>query len=155
MDNFGQFATFPIFFHQMWLRLTQNGQFHLIHNFSNIFPPKWLIFHQISKFSFVGCWYKDQFSQIHNFFKLFPTEAAQNDSQWPNLPLKQLRLTHNGQFWSFCNFSHLFLPNAAQIDLEWAILPNSQFFESFPTEVAQNDPQWPILPYWQLYPCNL
>ena len=32
-------------------------------------------------------------------FELFPTNVAQNDPQWPILPLKWLRLAQNGQFW--------------------------------------------------------
>ena len=40
MANFGQFSNFPIFSHKKQLRFTQNGQFHLIHNFSNLFPTK-------------------------------------------------------------------------------------------------------------------
>ena len=48
MANFGQFSTFP----QKVAQIDWNGQFHPIHNFSNLFPTKWLILHQISKFSF-------------------------------------------------------------------------------------------------------
>ena len=28
--------------HCQWLRITKNGHFHPIHNFSNLFPVKWL-----------------------------------------------------------------------------------------------------------------
>ena len=52
--NFGHFAGFSIFSPKMRLRLTQNGQFHLIHNFSHLLPPKHLIFEEISKI-FVPC----------------------------------------------------------------------------------------------------
>ena len=43
------FACFSIFSPKMRLRLTQNGQFHLIHNFSHLLPPKHLIFGEIPK----------------------------------------------------------------------------------------------------------
>ena len=43
------FAHFSIFSPKMRLRLTRNGQFHLIHNFSHLLPPKHLIFGEISK----------------------------------------------------------------------------------------------------------
>ena len=52
--NFGCFAGFSIFSPKMRLRLTQNGQFHPIHNFSHLLPPKHLIFGEISKFSIPG-----------------------------------------------------------------------------------------------------
>ena len=29
--------------------------------------------------------------------------------------------------------------------------PDSQLFQSFPTEVAQNDSEWPVLPNSQLF----
>ena len=54
MANFGHFAGFPIFSPKMRLRLTQNGQFHLIHNFSHLLPPKHLIFGEISKIFILG-----------------------------------------------------------------------------------------------------
>ena len=43
------FAYFSIFSPKMRLRLTRNGQFHLIHNFSHLLPPKGLIFGEIFK----------------------------------------------------------------------------------------------------------
>ena len=49
MANFGHFAGFAIFSLKMRLRLTQNGQFHPIHNFSHPLPPKCFIFGEISK----------------------------------------------------------------------------------------------------------
>ena len=55
------------------LRMTRNGQFHLICNFSNLFPLKWL------RMTWNG-----QFCPIHNFSNLFPP--------------KWLRMTRNGQF---------------------------------------------------------
>ena len=54
MANFGNFACFPIFSSKMRLRLTWNGQFHLIHNFSHLLPPKCLIFGEISKIFISG-----------------------------------------------------------------------------------------------------
>ena len=65
--------------------MTRNGQFHLIHNFSNLFPLKWLRMTQNS-----------QFHLIHNFSNLFPP--------------KWLRMTQNGQFCLICNFSNFFPP---------------------------------------------
>ena len=56
-----------------WLRMTWTGQFCLIRNLSNLFPPKWLRMTQ-----------NGQFHLIHNFFNLFP--------------LKWLRMTQKGQF---------------------------------------------------------
>ena len=53
--------------------MTQNGQFHLICNFSNLFPPKWL---RMTR--------NGQFCVIHNFSNFFPP--------------KWLRITRNGQF---------------------------------------------------------
>ena len=60
-----------------WLRMTRNGQFCPIDNFSNLFPPKW------PRMTWNG-----QFHPIRNFSNLFP--------------LKCLRMTWNGQFWFVC-----------------------------------------------------
>ena len=55
-------------------------------------------------------------------FELFPTAVAQNDPQWPILPLKWLGLAQNGQFWSIFNFCQVFPPKT------WLILTwNGQF----------------------------
>ena len=43
-----------------------------------------------------------------------------------------------------------FPTEVAQNDSEWHISPDSQLFQSFPTKVAQNDSEWPILPDLQL-----
>ena len=95
MANFGHFACFPIFSPKMRLRLTQSGQFHLIHNFSYLLPPKCLIFGEISKIFVLGGG-----SSLANFlFELFPTKVVQNDPQWPILSLKWLDLAWNRQFW--------------------------------------------------------
>ena len=78
MANFTQFTTFPIFSHQ---------------NISFLEKSK--------KISFlgVGVGYIGKFFEFFNFFKSFHTEMAQNDPQWPILPLKWLELAQNGQFW--------------------------------------------------------
>ena len=89
-----------------WLTLTWNGQFHLICNFSNHFPPK-AHFSQNSNIFVLGGVHQPIFPDSQ-LLELFPMEAAQNDPQWPILPPKWLELTQNGQFWSVCNFSHLF-----------------------------------------------
>ena len=89
MANFGHFAGFPIFSPKMRLRSTRNGQFHPIHNFSHLLPPKHLIFGEISKISFLwgagGCSLA-YFLKICNFLNRFQP--------------KWLKMTHNGQF---CN----------------------------------------------------
>ena len=86
------FQSFPL----KWLRMTGNGQFCPIHNFSNLFPPKWL-----------GMTGNGQFHQIRNFSNLFP--------------LKYLRMTWNGQFHLIHSFSNLFPP-------KWLIMTwNGQF----------------------------
>ena len=54
MANFGHFACLFIFFPKMRLRLTGNDQFHPIHNFSHLLPPKHLIFGEISKIFIPG-----------------------------------------------------------------------------------------------------
>ena len=122
--NFGHFAGFSIFSPKMRLRLTWNGQFHPIHNFSHLLPPKHLIFlrNLKSNCSFLGKGYISKCFEFLNFFKLFHTKVAQNDPQWQILPKKWLRLAQNSQFWSFCRFFHLFPQNQAQID-SW----NGQF----------------------------
>ena len=136
MANFGHFACFSIFSSKMRLRLTPIGQFHPIHNFSHLLPPKRLIFEEISKMFVPQGEYISNFFEFFNFFELFYTKAAQNDTQWPILPKKWLRLAPNGQFWSFCMFFHLFLQNEAQIDSDWPISPNSQLFPSFATKAS-------------------
>ena len=51
--KFGHFTGFSIFSSifspKMRLRLTRNGQFYLIHNFSHLFPPRRLISGEIPK----------------------------------------------------------------------------------------------------------
>ena len=96
------------------LRMTRNSQFHLIHNFSNLFPPKWLIFGQISNFFIF--WGRGgtlaKFFQICYFLNHFQLE---NDPQWPIFPPKYLRLACNGQFWSIFNFLQVFPPKQLRL----------------------------------------
>ena len=76
------FAYFSIFPPKMRLRLTWNSQFHLIHNFSHLLPPKHLIFGEISKIliSGGGC-------TLANFwvFQLFQIISHQCGWKWPTM----------------------------------------------------------------------
>ena len=76
------FAYFSIFSPKMRLRLTRNGQFHLIHNFSHLLPPKHLIFREISKIFISSGGYIGNFFEFSNFFKSFHTNVAGNDPLW-------------------------------------------------------------------------
>ena len=105
--------------------MTQNGQFCLIHNFSNFFSTKWLRLTRNGQFCLIAT------------FPIFSNKVAQNDSEWLILPDSQL-------FQSF-------LTEVAQNVLEWPILPCLQLFQSFPTEVTQNALKWPILTNSQLF----
>ena len=80
------FAYFSIFSPKMRLRLTRNGQFHLIHNFSHLLPPKHLIFGEISKIFISG----GGGGTSANFWS-FPTFSNRFK---PML----LKMTHNGKF---------------------------------------------------------
>ena len=84
MSNFGHFACFSIFSPKMRLRLTRNGQFHPIHNFSHLLPPKHLIFGDISKIFVLGGGTLANFLSFSTFSNCFT--------------LNQLKMTHNGQF---------------------------------------------------------
>ena len=137
MTNFGHFAGFPIFSPKMWLRLTRNGQFHLIHNFSHLLPPKHLILGEISKIFIPG-----EGGTLANILS-FSTYLNHFTLEWLKMTLngkfvwkKWLRLAPKSQFLSFCRFIHLFPQNEAQIDLEWPISPYSQLFPSFATKVS-------------------
>ena len=115
MTDFGHFACFPIFSPKMRLRLTWNGQFHLIHNFSHILPPKRLIFGEISK-TFIphrGGAHQQilSFSTFSNYFTLKQLKMTHSGEFCQK---KWLRLAPNGQFWLFCRFFHLFPQNEAQ-----------------------------------------
>ena len=93
MTQNGQFYlihNFSNLFPLKLLKMTWNGQLHLICNFSNLFPPKWL------RMTWNG-----QFHPICNFSNLFP--------------LKWLRMTRNGQFCLIRNFSNLFPPKLLRI----------------------------------------
>ena len=119
----------------MWLRLTCNGQFHLIHSLFHLLPPKHLILGEISKIIIPGGvhW------QIFWVFQLIWIILHWTGSKWPSMVSflkKWLRLTHKSQFLSFCSFIHIFPQNEAQIDLEWPISPDSQLFPSFATKAS-------------------
>ena len=77
-------AYFSIFSPKMRLRLTRNGQFHLIHNFSHLLPPKHLIFRQISKIFISGGVYIFKYFEFPTFSNCFT-------------PMR-LEMTHNGKF---------------------------------------------------------
>ena len=117
------------------LRMTWNGQFHLIHNFSNLFPPKWLIFDQISNFFIF--WREGgtsaKFFQICNFLNFFQPE---NDPQWPILPPRWLGLARNGQFWSFFNFSQVFPQKQVRLTQNGQFHLICNFSNLFPTKAA-------------------
>ena len=117
----------------MRLRLTWNGQFHLIHNFSHLLPPKHLIFGEISKIIISKWGYIGKFFEFSNFFKSFHTNAGGNDPQWQIWPKKWIRLGQNAQFF---RFFYLFPQNETKIDSEWSISPDSQLFPSFATKAS-------------------
>ena len=174
--KFGHFARFSIFSPKMRLRLTQNGQFHLIHTFFHLLPPKHLIFGEMSKFSFLGGGYISKCFELSNFFKSFHTNAAENDSQFhlihncsDLLPPKHLIFGeiskifisrgagYIGKFFGFSNFFKSFHTNAAENDPQWQIWPkkwlrlgqNGQFcmfFYLFPQNEAEIDSEWSISP---------
>ena len=108
-------ACVSIFSPKMRLRLTRNGQFHLIHNFSPSFATKASHFwRNLKNFHFWGG-YIGKFFEFSNFFKLFHTNAAENDPQWQIWLKKWLRLGQNGHF---CIVFYLFPQNEAEIDSE-------------------------------------
>ena len=82
--NFGHFAGFSIFPPKIRLRLTWNGQFHLIHNFSHLFTTKVSHFAEISKFLFLGRY----IGRFFGVFKHFSNDFTRSGSKW----------VHNGQF---------------------------------------------------------
>ena len=124
------FAHFSIFSPKMRLRLTRNGQFHLIHNFSHLLPPKHLIFGEISKIFVSGGGVHRQIFWVFQLFISFHTNAAEmthnckfgpkSGLDWVKTaifahfsifsPKMRLRLTRNGQFHLIHNFSHLLPP---------------------------------------------
>ena len=126
-------ACFSIFFPKMRPRLAQNGQFHLIHNFSHLLPPKRLIFVEILEKIFI--WGGVILANFFSFptFQIVSHQLAENDPQWQIWPKKCLRLCQNGQ----CGmFFYLFPQNEAEIDSEWSISPDSQLFPSFATKAS-------------------
>ena len=129
----GHFCIFFYLFPQNEAEITQNGQFHLIHNFSHLLPPKYLIFEEISKIFIWGGGYIGKFFEFCNFFNSFHTNVAGNDPQWQIWPKKWLRLAQNGHC---CIFFYLFPQNEAEIDSEWSISPDSQLFPSFATKAS-------------------
>ena len=76
------FAYFSIFPPKMRLRLTRNGQFHLIHNFSHLLPPKHLIFGEISKIFISG---GGGTLAIFWVFQLFQIVSHQCGWKWPTM----------------------------------------------------------------------
>ena len=125
------------------------------------FPTKVVHFSPNFKIFVLGGGYIGQFSQILQLLKSFPTEAAQNDPQWPILPLKWLRLARNGQFRSIFNFSHLFQQRVAQIGSEWPISPDLHLFLSFSSKAAHSSPNFIIFVfrggqgYIELWSCQI
>ena len=82
------FAYFSIFSPQNEAEITCNGQFHLIHNFSHLLPPKHLIFGEISKIFISGRGGTSaNFLEFSNFSKSFHTNVAGNDPQWQIWPI--------------------------------------------------------------------
>ena len=126
----GHFCIFSIFSPKMRLRLTRNGQFHLIHNFSHLLPPKRLIFGEISKIFISGGGTSANFLSFPTFSNRFTPmwlEMTHNGKfgqksglDWVKMaifayfsifsPKMRLRLTWNGQFHLIHNFSHLLPP---------------------------------------------
>ena len=65
-------------YHRSGSEMTQNGQFHPIHNFSNLFPPKW---HRITPTEVAQNDSEQPILPDLQLFKSFPTKVAQNDSE--------------------------------------------------------------------------
>ena len=80
----GHFCIFFYLFPQNEAEITRNGQFHLIHNFSHLLPPKLLIFGEISKIFISG-------GGTSAIFLSFPTFSNRFT------PMR-LEMTHNGKF---------------------------------------------------------
>ena len=131
--NFDHFACFSIFSPKRRLRLTRNGQFHPIHNFSHLLPPKHLIFGEISKIIVLGRGTSANFLSFSSYWNCFAPErlkmthngkfCLKNGLDWLKranfchfagfsilFPKMRLRLTQNGQFHLIHNFSHLLPP---------------------------------------------
>ena len=80
--KFGYFAYFLSFPPKWRLRLTRNGQFHPIHNFSHLLPPKHIIFGEISKIFISG---GGVHQQIFWVFQLFQIVSHQYGWKWPTM----------------------------------------------------------------------
>ena len=124
MTQNGQFCTtwkFYNLFPLKWLRMTRNGQFYLICNFSNLFPPKWLRmtrngqFHPIHNFSHILPQKHLIFGEISKFFVPGSGGTLANFLSFSNsFTPKQLKMTHNGEFYQkhgldslkMANFGH-------------------------------------------------
>ena len=121
------FAYVSIFSPKMMLRLTRNSQFHLIHNFSHLLPPKRLIFEEISKISISGGGTLANFLSFPAFSNRFTPmrlEMTHNGKFGPKSgldwlkmaifayfsPKMRLRLTRNGQIHLIHSISHLLPP---------------------------------------------
>ena len=97
-NQFYLFCNFSNLFLLKQLRMTWNGQFHLIHNFSNLIPPKQCRMTQSS-----------QFHPCCNFSHLFP--------------LKWCRMTWNGQNWWKLKYLNRFATNLHQTFRTGLIFP--------------------------------
>ena len=126
----GHFCIFFYLFPQNEAEITRNGQFHLIHNFSHLLPPKRLIFGEISKIFISGGGTSANFLSFATFSTHFTPmwlEMTHNGKfgqksclDWVKMaifayfsifsPKMRLRLTQNGQFHLIHNFSHLLPP---------------------------------------------
>ena len=104
--KYGQFWSFCRFFPKVRLRLTQNGQFHPISNFSHLLPSKRIIFAEILKIfiSDGGGVHQQFFSSFSTILNCFTPKGLQMTHNGKFGQKKWLRLGQNGQFWSFCRF---------------------------------------------------
>ena len=135
MANFSHFAGFSILSPKMRLRLTWNGQFHVIHNFFHLLPPKHVIFGEISKIIIPcrGGGTSANILSFSTFLNHFPLKwlkmthncklCQKSSLDWVKMtnfghfagfsifsPKMRLRLTQNGQFHLIHKFSHLLPP---------------------------------------------
>ena len=127
------FAYLSIFSPKMRPRLTRNGQFHLIHNFSHLLPLKHASFLEKSQNFLVGWLERGTSANVFafsNFFKSFHTQCDWKWAhKWQIWPKKWLRLSQNGHF---CIFFYLFPQNEAEIDSEWSTF--TWFTTGFPSD---------------------
>ena len=61
-------------------------------------------------------------------------------------------MAQNGQYSPDSQFIQSFPTEVAQNDLEWPISPHLQLCQSIPTEVDQIDSEWPILAQFTTFP---